>query len=83
MLINLSNHPQVSWGKKQITTAKKLYGNIIDIQFPKIDSNGNEEYIDILSEKYLKLLLESIECKLILLRVKLFRYNRLQWVKIS
>jgi hypothetical protein len=63
MFVNLSNHPSTKWTKEQIDEAIKLcpevkFNGIVDIQFPEIDPAGNEEYIDNLSNEYLKKILE-------------------------
>lgn len=44
-LINFSNHPSCHWSEKQKEEALK-YGEIIDIPFPEVDANGDENYID-------------------------------------
>jgi len=56
-LINLSNHPSVNWPQEQKLKAIELYQEIIDIPFPSIDP-GDEEYIDRLSDEYLKKILD-------------------------
>ena len=63
MFVNLSNHPSTKWTKEQIDEAIRLcpeveFEGIVDIQFPEIDPAGNEEYIDNLSNEYLKKILE-------------------------
>ncbi len=57
MLINLTNHPSVSWSVEQLSAAK-AYGEIKDISFPSIDPSGDEDYINLLSEEYLQLILQ-------------------------
>lgn len=57
MLLNFSNHSVNQWDKKQISTAKKLYGDIIDLPFPEVDPCGNSEYIEDLARKYLAAIL--------------------------
>ncbi len=52
MLINLTNHPSSTWSKEQLITAERLYGSIIDIPFPSVDPNGNEDYITKLADDY-------------------------------
>lgn len=52
MLINLSNHPSSMWDIKQINAARE-YGQIIDMPFPAVDEQGDEEYISALAEYYL------------------------------
>ena len=54
MLINLSNHPSKNWDEKQITHAKKQFGTIVDLTFPKVDPAGDEDYIRQLVASYFK-----------------------------
>ncbi|MEJ5301946.1 MAG: CRISPR-associated protein [Bacteroidales bacterium] len=58
MLINLSNHPSTQWDENQINQAKNLYGNVIDLSFPFIDPDGDEEYIRNLTEEYFEKIME-------------------------
>ena len=51
ILINLTNHPSEHWDDRQRIAAMK-YGKIIDIPFPDVDPNGDEEYIGQLSKEY-------------------------------
>ena len=55
MLINLSNHPSANWSVQQLA-AVQVYGKVIDLAFPDVDPSGNEEYIRILREDYLKII---------------------------
>lgn len=52
MLINLSNHPSSKWSEEQMNAAK-CYGDVVDLPFPIVNPNGNEQYIDTLAEEYL------------------------------
>lgn len=52
MLINLTNHPLEQWSTSQLNAAE-LYGECIDMPFPAIDAEADEEYIDRLSDEYL------------------------------
>jgi len=54
MLLNLTNHPKTTWNKKQTKTAEKFYGDIIDINFPAVDPEANENEIYNLAKKYLE-----------------------------
>ncbi|NSW45396.1 MAG: CRISPR-associated protein [Bacteroidales bacterium] len=58
MLINLSNHPSDSWPESQKQKAHELYQEIIDLSFPEVDPNGDEEYIENLAELYLNKIIE-------------------------
>lgn len=53
MLINLSNHPYSFWGEKQ-KAAAETYGKCIDLSFPLIDPQGDEQYIDELAGEYFR-----------------------------
>lgn len=50
MLINLSNHPSDKWDRRQLDAASE-YGKIIDIPFPAVAPDGDEQYIRLLSDK--------------------------------
>lgn len=56
MLINFSNHPSEYWGKKQLEAAKE-YGELVDVPFPAIDPEADENCIKSLAEKYTEQLL--------------------------
>lgn len=48
VLINLSNHPSLSWSEKQKEEAKRLFENIVDIKFPLISpSLSSDELLPI------------------------------------
>lgn len=51
MLINLSNHPVKTWEKSQIQAASR-YGEIVDLTFPNVDPEAEEDEILMLAEKY-------------------------------
>lgn len=51
MFINLSNHPSKKWDVKQIEEAA-LYGEIIDIPFPSISAEADEEAIKKTAQAY-------------------------------
>lgn len=52
MLINLSNHPLISWETVQRQTAELLFGEVQDLAFPYINPNSNEEEISLLADQY-------------------------------
>lgn len=54
MLINLSNHPSTQWPAEQIDAAKLQFAQVVDLPFPQIDPVGDEAYIQILVDDYLK-----------------------------
>lgn len=60
MLINLSNHPSAKWSDEQTQAAIKQYGSVVDIPFPQVDSNGDEEYIASLAEEYVSKVLDTV-----------------------
>ena len=49
--INFTNHPSDRWEEKQRKAALE-YGEIIDIPFPSVSPQGDEQYIDGLAEQY-------------------------------
>jgi len=61
MLLNLSNHPLNTWSNKQVETAEKQYGKIIDIPFPKINPNADENEINDLNEKFLSKIINLLK----------------------
>ena len=58
MLINLTNHPSGQWPAEQLTTARSLYSDIVDLPFPNVDPAGDEQYITHLADQYLQKVLD-------------------------
>ncbi len=58
MLINLTNHPSSLWDKAQLQAAAQ-YGECVDMPFPAVDPEGDEEYIDRLTDEYLQKIMET------------------------
>ncbi len=55
MLINLSNHPSLNWTTEQLAAA----GNkVIDMPFPLISPDGDETYIETITNEYLTKIME-------------------------
>ena len=48
--INFSNHPLKNWCDKQIEEAN-TYGEVIDMEFPAVDADRNEEEIALLADR--------------------------------
>lgn len=53
IFINFTNHPSSKWEVCQRKEAQK-YGKILDIPFPAVDAEGDEEYIRKLAEGYVE-----------------------------
>jgi hypothetical protein len=53
MLINLSNHSSALWQDSQLEAAS-VYGEIIDLPFPAVDPEGDQEYIQSLGKEYIE-----------------------------
>ena len=53
MLLNLSNHPSSRWPDYQISMAKQEYGEILDMEFPRINPHSDESEILSLADEYL------------------------------
>lgn len=58
MLINLTNHPLDKWDIHQQELAEKIYGKIVDIQFPNIPPDADEIFVENLANEYLLKILE-------------------------
>ena len=46
MLINFSNHPSERWSLAQKREALESYSSIVDLPFPRVAPDGDEESID-------------------------------------
>ena len=51
--VNLTNHPSKQWEEAELLAAQK-YGTIVDIPFPDVDPDGNENYIARLAGEYIE-----------------------------
>ena len=58
MLINFTNHPFDKWTNKQKEEALEQYEEVKDLSFPEVNPEGDEEYIQQLADRYLKIILE-------------------------
>ncbi len=56
-LINLTNHPSTQWDEEQLQAAIH-YGECVDIPFPSVDPEGDEEYLDRLTDEYLQKIMD-------------------------
>ena len=54
--INFTNHPSNKWSKEQIAAAKEI-GDVYDIPFPNVDPEGDEDYIKLVANDYVKRIL--------------------------
>ena len=52
VFVNFSNHPSVKWDKDQMEAAVQ-YGRVVDIAFPLVDENDDEEKIKKIGDEYL------------------------------
>ena len=53
MFVNLSNHPSVSWSREQLEAAK-AYGEVIDLPFPDVSPQMDEQELSLLANDYLQ-----------------------------
>ena len=53
MFVNLSNHPSVSWSSKQLEAAM-AYGEVVDLPFPDISPQMDEQELSLLANDYLQ-----------------------------
>jgi len=61
MLLNLSNHPSYTWPEKQLIMAKANYGSIIDMPFPSIDPELDENGVRLLAEQCAMSIIKALE----------------------
>lgn len=52
MLINLTNHPFKHWSKEQKEAAVKQFGEVVDMKFPDIPADADENYVVKLAVEY-------------------------------
>ena len=52
MLINLTNHPFKHWSKEQKEAAEKQFGEVVDMKFPDIPADADEDYVIKLAVEY-------------------------------
>ena len=52
MLINLSNHPSDRWGEKQMHLTNEMFGAVLDLPFPPIDPEADENEVKELANDY-------------------------------
>lgn len=60
MLLNLSNHPLSSWTENQISYAEKYYGKVVDLEFPQIPPDADEDLITALANDYKEICLDIL-----------------------
>jgi len=59
MFINFTNHPSSNWSQAQLSAAQN-YGEIIDIPFPTVDPNKDENYINSLADSFVAEMIRHI-----------------------
>lgn len=52
MLINLSNHPVSKWSDEQLSAAQTQFGDVVDLPFPTVDPQVDEETISALADDF-------------------------------
>lgn len=57
IFINFTNHPSCNWEQEQLQAAR-VYGRIVNLPFPEVDAEGDEEYIVKLAEEYVAKILQ-------------------------
>lgn len=60
MLVNLSNHPFSLWSDSQ-KEAASIYGPTVDLQFPSVSPEADEEEISRLADIYMERILSMAE----------------------
>lgn len=62
MLINLSNHPYSLWGERQ-KKAAAIFGTTVDLPFPSVTPDADEEEIRLLADIYMERVLDMGKTK--------------------
>lgn len=57
--VNFSNHPSSKWSSEQIKAAMEYGGGIIDVQFPSLDVEIDEDGIRSIGDDCLKQIIEK------------------------
>jgi len=60
MLLNLSNHPSTIWSDLQIKSANEHYGKVVDVDFPVIPPEADEDLIASLAKDYKDICLDIL-----------------------
>ncbi len=64
--LNLSNHPSSTWGEEQLTAARELAHNIVDMPFPQVDPEASLALIRALSERTLAEVPEGVSAAMVM-----------------
>lgn len=65
MLLNLSNHPSVTWPEEQTAEAVQSYGKIEDLPFPAVDPRADPDEVSALAESYFRnIIVRAVKDKL-------------------
>lgn len=67
MLLNVTNHASSSWSGAQLQAAHEQFGPVIDLPFPHIDAQMEDEKINRLAREYL-MKIESFDNPTVLLQ---------------
>jgi hypothetical protein len=59
MLINFTNHPSSLWSPSQTEAARKEFGDIVDVTFPIISPDADEEEIGRMADEYVQKIKET------------------------
>ena len=51
MFVNFSNHASCTWGQEQLAAAK-VYGEIVDVNFPNVDPHWSDEEVRVVALEY-------------------------------
>lgn len=57
MFVNVSNHPSSLWDEKQLGAAR-VYGEVVDVEFPQVPPEFDTNEIISLAEHYLQKIME-------------------------
>ncbi len=58
LLLNLSNHPSTQWPEKQLSVAREMFGEVMDLSFPLIQPDASLEEVCNISKQYILQILD-------------------------
>lgn len=61
MFYNISNHPSKYWSAEQLSLARKMAGDIVDIPFPDVSPYDNAREVSLKAHEFAQELLSSIK----------------------
>ena len=68
VFVNLSNHPSSDWTESQFKAAER-YGKVIDVDFPTIPPEADEQAINQMADQYVAMIRDMTKDKSVTLHI--------------